>query len=141
MAGRPILITIIALITILEGILTVVSGALVSFSSSNGFVQDVFSAISLEYLINEVSSWLGASLIIVGIIILVVGLGLLLGWKFAWYVAALIYFITLILALYSVAVSLATGEYIAVAALIPAIIAIVLVYYIFRPKVKEFYGL
>ncbi|MDR3205941.1 MAG: hypothetical protein LBT41_02420 [Candidatus Methanoplasma sp.] len=141
MAGRPILITIIALITVLEGILTVVSGALVSFSSENAFLQDVFSAISLEYLINDVATWLGASLIIVGILILVVGLGLLLGWKFAWYVAAVIYFLTLIVSLYSVAVSLATGEYLAVTALIPAIIVLVLIYYIFRPKVKEFYGL
>ncbi|MDR2846223.1 MAG: hypothetical protein LBV63_02965 [Candidatus Methanoplasma sp.] len=139
MANRPIIISIIALITIVEGILIIAGGSLTAFSSDSGFVHDLFKGIDLTWLIENIATELGATLLIVGIIILIVGVGLFLGWKFSWYVATIIYFITLIVSLFAVAIGIINAN-LALVALVPAIIAIVVIWYIFRPKVREFYG-
>jgi hypothetical protein len=139
MAGRPIIATIIALITIIEGILIIVGGSLTAFSSESGLINDIFSSIQLTWLIDHVATALGATILIVGIITLIIGIGLFLGWKFTWYVALVIYLFTLIVSLYAVAIGIINSN-LAVIALVPAIVLVILLWYLFRPKVKEFYG-
>ncbi|MDR0523679.1 MAG: hypothetical protein LBG62_04600 [Candidatus Methanoplasma sp.] len=139
MAGRPILITIIALITLIEGAVVLVSGSLLTASSSNGFVNDVLDTLDLATILKDISDIVGASMVVIGIVLLVAGLGLLMGWKFSWYLATVLYFVTLIAGMFYVAVALVDGEYVGLSGILPTLIAILLIYYMFRPKVKEFY--
>lgn len=116
-SSRPVLITIIGGLTALLGIVLVVLGLLV-------VLLDVdVSDLSLEGAV-------GAGGIIIGLIYLVIGYGFLSGWKIIWYLGVIIYAILAVFGL----LAFPSG-------LIFTLVAILILYYLFRPKVKSFFNI
>ncbi len=109
--NRPFGVTIIAILAILGGI-----GALVA-------------GIALVAII----PFLGAALIIIGLAYFVVAYGLWKGLKWAW----LITLIVTVIAFISEIGSIIVGN---VGAVIPVIINAIIIYYLFRPNVKAYFG-
>lgn len=109
--NRPFGVTIIAILAILGGI-----GALVA-------------GIALVAII----PFLGAALIIIGLAYFVVAYGLWKGLQWAW----IITLVVTIIALISEIGSIIVGN---VGAVIPVIINAIIIYYLFRPNVKAYFG-
>src|SRR6476659_2565550 len=109
--NRPLGVTIIAILAILGGIGSLVGGiALVG-----------------------VIPFLGASLIIIGLAYFVVAYGLWQGLKWAWIITLIVTVIAFISGLGSIIV----GN---VGAVIPVIINGIIIYYLFQPNVKAYFG-
>ena len=109
--NRPLGVTIIAILAILGGIGSLVGGiALVG-----------------------VIPFLGAALIIIGLAYFVVAYGLWQGLKWAWIITLIVTVIAFISGLGSIIV----GN---VGAVIPIIINAIIIYYLFKPNVKAYFG-
>ena len=109
--NRPLGVTIIAILAILGGIGSLVSG------------------IALVAII----PFLGAVLIIIGLAYFGVAYGLWQGLKWAWIITLIVTVIAFISGLGSIIV----GN---VGAVIPVIINAIIIYYLFKPNVKAYFG-
>lgn len=109
--NRPLGVTIIAILAILGGIGSLVGG------------------IALVAII----PLLGAALIIIGLVYFGVAYGLWQGLKWAWIITLIVTVIAFISGLGSIIV----GN---VGAAIPVIINAIIIYYLFRPNVKAYFG-
>ncbi|CAN5733812.1 hypothetical protein BH23THE1_BH23THE1_27910 [soil metagenome] len=109
--NRPLGVTIIAILAILGGIGSLVGG------------------IALVAII----PLLGAALIIIGLVYFGVAYGLWQGLKWAWIITLIVTVIAFISGLGSIIV----GN---VGAAIPLIINAIIIYYLFRPNVKAYFG-
>ena len=114
---RPIGITIIAILMIISGIFFIIGGI--------GFTA--LSVLSLAFLAGGIGS------IILGIASLVVAWGLLKGAGWAWIITLIITIISIIANI----VSLAGGN---TASIIGIIIEGIIIYYLYRPNVKSYFG-
>ncbi|MDF3032829.1 MAG: hypothetical protein K0R91_663 [Nitrososphaeraceae archaeon] len=111
---RPLGVTIIAILTAIGGIVFLVSGI-------SGIVA------------GGVSVGIGIIFLILGIAYLVITYGLWKGKRWAWTVTLILSVIGIILAIASIAV----GN---VGAIVSIIIHGVVIYYLYRPNVKAFFG-
>lgn len=109
--NRPLGVTIIAILAILGGIGSLVGG------------------IALVAII----PFLGAALIIIGLAYFGVAYGLWKGLKWAWIITLIVTVIAFISGLGSIIV----GN---VGAVIPVIINAIIIYYLFKPNVKAYFG-
>ncbi len=119
--SRPLLITIIAILYFVAGLLAVLGGILLM----------VGGAAVGELALGGMT---GGVLLVVGLINLVIAGGFWNGWKAIWYLAVIFGFIEIILCVVGL---LTTGG----VSLIGLIIQALLLYYMFRPNVKEFFGI
>jgi hypothetical protein len=114
---RPIGITIIAILMIISGILFIIGGIGLT----------ALSVLSLAFLAG------GIGTIILGIASLVVAWGLLKGAGWAWIITLIITIISIIVNI----VHLASGN---TAQIIGIIINGIIIYYLYRPNVKAYFG-
>jgi len=121
MASRPILITILALLSFIVGILMILGGLLAT----------------------TIVTVLGYGGILMGIIFLIIGFALWRGWKIAWYLGVIIYIISAIFAVVSILLLIMDGQVneAVVSPAIALIISVLILFYLFRPNVKEFFGI
>ncbi len=119
--SRPLLITIIAILYFVAGLLAVLGGILLMVGGA---------AVGQLAL----GGMTGGVLLVVGLINLVIAGGFWNGWKAIWYLAVIFGFIEIILCVVGL---LTTGG----VSLIGLIIQALLLYYMFRPNVKEFFGI
>ncbi len=119
--SRPLLITIIAILYFVAGLLAVLGGILLM----------VGGAAVGELALGGMT---GGVLLVVGLINLVIAGGFWNGWKAIWYLAVIFGFIEIILCVVGL---FTTGG----VSLIGLIIQALLLYYMFRPNVKEFFGI
>ena len=115
--NRPIGITIIAILMIISGILFIIGGI--------GFTA--LGVVSIAFLAGGIGS------IILGIASLVVAWGLLKGAGWAWIITLIITIISIIANI----VSLVSGN---TASIIGIIIEGIIIYYLYRPNVKSYFG-
>ncbi|MBR4226430.1 MAG: hypothetical protein IKR86_06635 [Candidatus Methanomethylophilaceae archaeon] len=118
---RPVLISIIAILYFVFGVLMVLGGILIAISG--------VAVPGLEVPV----AFIGGGIIVAGVISLIIAGGFWNGWKAIWYLAVIIGIIEIIFDV----IALVGGGVIYIVALL---IQLVLLYYIFRPKVKEFFG-
>lgn len=114
---RPIGITIIAILMIISGIIFIISGIGLT----------ALSVLSLAFLAG------GIGTIILGIACLVVAWGLLKGAGWAWIITLIITIISIVVNI----VHLASGN---TASIIGIIINGIIIYYLYRPNVKSYFG-
>ncbi len=124
--NRPILISIIAILNFLLGLFFLVMGVLLAVGT--------IAIGDIDPDLESLSALGGAGLIIMGLIFLIVAGGLWNGWKIMWYICVIIHAISLILGIASIFVGAFVG-------IISLIIDIIILYYMFRPGVKEFFGI
>jgi hypothetical protein len=118
---RPLGVTIIAILTAIGGIVFLVSG--IAGVIAAPFVSDF----------GGVSAGIGIILLVIGIAFLVVTYGLWKGMRWAWTITWILSVIGIIMAIASIAV----GN---VGAIVSIIIHGVVIYYLYRPNVKAFFG-
>jgi len=124
MADRPLLITIIAVLAIIVGILTIMGGLLMVAADE-----------VLDGMVDLDLSWihaLGYISIVLGLLALIVGYSLWKGWTIAWYLSLIYFAVNGILSL----VNIVLGSY---SDILSLVIAVVVIYYLFRPHVKSFF--
>ena len=125
---RPILITIIAILEFIAGILAVLAGiALMVGLASTGDAD-----------LGALGAYGGVVVIIAGIIALIIAGGFWNGWKIMWYLGMLFSILYIVLSIYGMVVSGFAG--IGLSAIIPIIINLIIIFYLTRTKVKEFFG-
>jgi lysylphosphatidylglycerol synthetase-like protein (DUF2156 family) len=123
---RPILITIIAVLTFLGGLLALIAGIVLA--------AGIVSTSDLDPDIANLGTALWAALIVLGLIYIILAGGFWNGWKVMWYLGVIFSGIGLIFGI----ASFFFGTFVGI---IPIIIDILILYYLFRPGVKEFFGI
>ncbi len=118
---RPLLITLIAILYFVLGVLFVLGGAAILLG---GMTLPEFGALTTA---------VGGVLLLVGLISIVIAGGFWNGWKAIWYLAVIFGIISLVIDVVAIFFTGATS-------IIGIIIQALLLYYIFRPNVKEFFG-
>ncbi len=118
---RPLLITIIAVLYFLGGAAFLLFSAWV-------FVDGV-----TDETLNETGIVVGAIATIAGAICLAIGAGFWKGWRTIWHLAAIFGVIGCLLCLLMIVGNNLT-------AILLLIVQVLLLYYIYKPKVKEFFG-
>ena len=118
---RPLGVTIIAILTIIGGIGFLISG--ITAVGVAPFLPDL----------GILSAAIGAVLIALGIAYFVMAYGLWKGKGWAWTITLVLSFIGIVLGI----ASIVTGN---IGALFHLVINIIVVYYLYRPNVKIFFG-
>ena len=126
-ASRPILITIVAILEFLAGLLLVLGGILL--------FAGVISSGDLDPELADLGNAGAIVMIIFGIVNLIIAGGFWNGWAIMWYIGLIVNAIGAAFAIYTI---VTTGE---IGSVIPLIIYAVIIFYLFRPKVKEFFGI
>lgn len=138
MSQRPLLVTVIGALTLLGGLIMLALGAVVIIDPS--IIAEYLKNVGLEELVS-IGGW---PLIIGGLIDIIVAAGFLKGWSIIWYIGVVIYGLILLTSVLSLALSLVGGigfTALSLSIAIPLVIAAVILYYLFRPNVKEFFGI
>ena len=118
--NRPILLTIIAILSILSGILIILAGILMLVGSA---------IISLEAFDAGIFAGAGSAVILImGILFTVVGFGLMSGKSWAWWLSVIVMALNLILGLISFNI-------------FTIIIAALILIYLTRPNTKGWFGI
>jgi hypothetical protein len=120
MADRPLGVTIIGILWILYGLVLIFGGII------GGAVLSVAGLGALGALI-------GIVLLIVGIIYLVLGIGSFKAWPWVWIVGVVFTIISVLINL----VTLVSGG---ISAIIGIIIDAIILWYLFQPQVKAYFG-
>jgi len=121
-ADRPLLISIIAVLNLLAGLFLLIVGIIVALgvvSMSEGDID-----------VGLAGTALGGLFAVLGIISLIIGYGFWQGWKFIWYLSLILWIIEII-----------GGILMFPIGLVWTIVYIILVWYLFRPNVKAFFGI
>jgi uncharacterized membrane protein (DUF2068 family) len=120
------LITIIAILEFLLGLLLLVGGILL--------IAGVVSAGDIDPEFADLGNAASIAMIVVGLINIVIAGGFWNGWSIMWYIGLIVNGIGLIVAIYGL---ITTG----IGSAIPLVIYAVILFYLFRPGVKEFFGI
>jgi len=121
MADRPFLITLIGILTLLVGLVLLFVGVVLVVAPDSDFADVGISIGALDAL--------GFGTLIIGIFALIVAVAFLNGWTIAWYLGILLHGIDLILSILMFP-----------AGIITLLISALIIYYLFRPHVKAFFG-
>jgi len=136
MSARPLLVSIIALLTILSGVIVLAVGVFTICLGSTGWEGLVSNIGDWFPILEDISYSLavgsGIAMVIFGILLFLVGYALWIGWSVAWYITVILYIISVVMAL----IVLVTGGYVAA---VPLIISVLILFYLFTPKVKNFF--
>ena len=120
MAERPLGITILAILWILGGLFWIIVGLL--GGAVLGFIG-----------LGILGAALGIIFFIIGIIDILIGIGCLKGWGWLWTIGVIVVIITLALHL----LALVSGD---ISAILGLAIGILILWYLFQPNVKAFFG-
>ena len=120
---RPLLISIIAILYFISGILCILSGIVLALGM-----------ISVDTNLAVSSAVFGGVAVIMGLILLVIAGGFWNGWRIMWYLGVIFTGIGIIVSIMAL-ISMQLG------AVISLVIYLLIMYYLFRPKVKEFFGI
>jgi hypothetical protein len=116
---RPLGVTIIGILWILGGLIYLLGG--IGAAALGGI------------LLGALGAALGSILVIIGIIFIILGIGCFMAWPWVWTVGVILTIIGLLL---SIASLFSTGA----AALIGIIIDALILWYLFQPQVKTYFG-
>lgn len=124
--SRPILITIIAILEFLIGLLILVGGVLL--------IAGVISAGDVDPEFADLGNAASIAMIVIGLLNIIIAGGFWNGWSIMWYIGLIVNGIGLIVAIYGL---ITTG----IGSAIPLVIYAVILFYLFRPGVKDFFGI
>lgn len=126
--ARPTGVSILAILDILGGILAVLLGGVLAARSGSGLLNSVgFSGFT------GLVTAIGGGVVIAGLLAIFVGWGMWTGKGWAWIVA-------LILAGLGVLGGLGSLAFGSTSALVSLVIDVIIVWYLFRPHVKAYFG-
>jgi hypothetical protein len=121
---RPLFVTIIGILYLLIGILVLLVGIAITVGVSLG---DISLGDDVTGLAATVT---GVIAICLALIYLVIGYGILKGWKVMWYLGVIFSILGIIIGILAFPVGI-----------VAAVIEVVILYYLFRPGVKKFFNI
>ena len=119
MTERPLGVTILGILWILGGLLALLGGLGIAAIGS--------------LVAGPIGFGVGVVFIIIGIVDLALGIGCFKAWPWVWTVGVIFSILSIIMGVYSL---VTTG----LAAVIGLIIPVIILYYLFQPKVKAYFG-
>lgn len=119
MAERPLGVTILGILWIIGGIILLMSGLGVA----------AFGGL----LLGSAGTAFGAIIILLGLLHIIIGVGCFAGWPWVWTIGVILALISLVNAIYAI-FTIGWG------ALLSLVITVILLYYLFQPHVKAFFG-
>ena len=122
--SRPILISLLAILYFIVGIIVVIGGILLV--TGTNLVEDG--------ALGSLGTLGGGAMIIVGIIGLIVAGGLWNGWKIMWYLGVILMIVGIASQIYLII----KGDY---TSIVGIIIEVLILFYLTRPKVRAFFGI
>lgn len=136
--SRPTGVTIIAALNVISGIVMILGGIGLAAASTilptmTTLDPNAGGQMALAGLLGGAGIAIGGILIILGIISFIVAWGLLKGKPWAWTVTIILSIISAVMG----AISLAGGNF---GSIVNIIIAGVIIYYMYRPHVKAYFG-
>ena len=131
MAERPLLITIIAVLSILAGLIILLGGVTLAV-----ITQELLNDLNIDLVLSEVHT-LGYIAIAMGLAMVIVGTLFLTGKTIAWYLGLIVFAFEIVWAIYQIVV---VGGSTAYSSVVTIVIFGVLIYYLMTPKVKAFYS-
>lgn len=120
---RPLLITILGILGLIGAVILIV-GSIIGGAALAEYIASMIPGSEF------IAGYISAVGVVTGIIALVIAIGYLKGWKPIWYIAVILYILSAILGILSFPYGI-----------VGTIIDILLVWYFFRPGVKEWFGI
>lgn len=118
---RPLLVTLIAVVYLLVALVFLAAAAL------------SLGGMELEMDVSEeLLSLFGGSSLILGLFMLVVSIGFFRGWSIFWYLGVIVTFISLLLS----AATVLSGS---MGSIIPTLVLLIVLLYLFKRNVKDFF--
>lgn len=121
--SRPLLITILGILGLIGAVIIIV-GSLVGGATLAEAIAELIP--ESEFI----AAYISAVCIVMGVIAIILSIRYLEGWKAIWYTAVILYILSAIMGILAFPYGL-----------IETIIYIILVWYFFRPGVKEWFGI
>jgi hypothetical protein len=120
MSERPLGVTILGVLWIIGGLLAIIGGII------GGAVLSIVG-------LGGIGAAIGITLFVIGIIDLLLGIGCFKAWPWVWVVGVIITAISILIGIASL---FTTGA----SALLGIVIAAIILYYLFQPQVKAYFG-
>ncbi|MBR4686450.1 MAG: hypothetical protein IKP04_08015 [Candidatus Methanomethylophilaceae archaeon] len=120
---RPLLITILGILGLIGAVILIV-GSIIGGAALAEYIASMIPGSEF------IAGYISAVGVVTGIIALVIAIGYLKGWKPIWYIAVILYILSAIMGILSFPYGI-----------IGTIIDILLIWYFFRPGVKEWFGI
>ena len=135
---RPTGVTVIAILNIISGIIMLIGGVGLAAISSilptmTTLDPNAAGQMAIAGLLGVGGVAVGGILIILGLISFIVAWGLLKGKSWAWSVTVILSIISIVIGI----ISLVAGNF---GSIVNIIIAGIIIYYLYRPHVKAFFG-
>ncbi len=127
MTERPLLITLIGLIHLLLGLVFALGGAAIA----GGMAAELADLAPVDGMLVTL---VGAGVLIFGLVNLTIGWGFLRGWAIMWYLGVIFNAIGLLLSISGIVTAMTVS-------VLPLVLYGVILYYLFRPQVKGFFGI
>lgn len=134
MSDRPVLLSILAVLMILVGLICLAAGGLVYTLSPEAWADLVSQNPDLGQNTLDEMHQAGLIIMIMGVISLIVGIALFVGWSLAWYLAVLALIVLIVMGAYSM---FKTGP---ASGIVSVAVSIVIILYLFTPKVRDHFG-
>jgi hypothetical protein len=131
MSDRPLLVALIGIVTVIAAVIMIAIGVMFVLMTPERWADFVLNYESITFGYDIVTS-LGILIIVVGLITLLIGTAIWNGWTVAWYIALIIYFIFAVISFLSIVGGSKEP-------ILSFLIAIVILFYLTRPKVKAFF--
>lgn len=140
MSDRPIILTILAILAILAGLVLVATGAIAYTMSEETWFRLITEEPEILETVKSLSDMhsIGLPLLISGILMLIIGIALFVGWSLAWYVAVILLVVALVINVYTLVTGgLHSNTY---GGLLGIAIEVIIVAYLMTPKVRGHFG-
>ena len=126
MANRPFLITVIGILTLLGALVFLLAGV-ACLALPEADVIDIFENAGMDNVADMINA-LGIIMIVAGLFALIVATAFLKGWTIAWYLGLILHALSVIGGIITFPVGV-----------LSMLVSLVIIYYLFRPHVKEFF--
>jgi len=130
--ARPLGVTVLAILEFIFGSLALLLG--LAFIAFAPFITSLLPSSQLPITLELLAGILGAAILAGGAVALLIGWGLWMGKGWAWWLTVVIYTLNLLSSLVALSRGDATG-------MIPLLISALILYYFFKPSVKEYFGI
>jgi len=129
--SRPLLITILAILYFL-GALVLIIGGIMIIGLGEAFIQDLVNQNPDIDALKGLGTASGIVMLVCGLIVAGVAYGFYKGWSIMWYLSVIIVGLGLLFNIYNMVIGNFT-------VLLGVLVQLVIIFYLFRPRVKGFF--
>ena len=129
--SRPLLITILAILYFLSALVLIIGG-IMTIGLGEAFIQELIKQNPDADAMQGLGMASGIVMLVSGLIVAGVAYGFYKGWSIMWYLSVIIIGLGLLFSIYNMVIGNFT-------VLLAALVQLVIIFYLFRPRVKGFF--